>query len=129
MAQAQLPAEHPMTPANYLIVEPFAIVAIDLALCVQDFDGAGTAIIATTPHDAVSVIAETASVRFAFIHADPSGFTQSELGLALAARGAVCVFMGHAADRNKDNMLVLDRPFSPLTVAALLRRLTAPAFT
>ena len=118
-----------MTPANYLIVEPVAIVATDLALCVQDCDSTGTVIVATTPHDAVSVITETASVLFAFIHADPSGFTQSDLGLALAARGAVCVFMGHAADRNKDNKLVLDRPFSPLTVAALLHRLTAPAFT
>ena len=112
-----------MTIATYLIVEPNQIVATDLALSVQDCDAAGRVIVAATAADALVVLRNAASVRFAFIHADPGGFDQSDLGVALGARGAVCVFMGGAADRAKKAMIVLDRPFSPGTIAALMHSL------
>lgn len=115
-----------MTTATYLIVEPNQIVATDLALSVQDCDAAGRIIVAATPAEALVVLRGAASVLFAFIHADPGGFGQSDLGVALAARGAVCVFMGDAADRAKKAMIVLDRPFSPCTIAAMMHSLAPP---
>ncbi len=113
-----------MTPSIYLIVEPISIIAHDLALSVQDYDDAGTVVVAATPAEAIALLANKVSVRFAFIHADPTGFGDTKLGDALAKRHAVCVFMGDAADRAKQELVVLDRPFSPLTIAALMQRLT-----
>lgn len=112
-----------MTIATYLIVEPNQIIATDLALSIQDCDTSGHVVVAATPADALVVLRDATSVRFAFIHADPAGFDQSGLGVALRARGAVCVFMGDAADCARKTMIVLDRPFSPGTIAALMHNL------
>ncbi len=114
-----------MTPFRYLIVEPVSIIASDLALSVQDYDIDATVLAADTLQAAVTLLAGMDPVHFAFIHADPTLFDGTELGLALAEQNTVCVFMGDAAERAQKALIVLDRPFSPLTIAALLARLMA----
>ena len=109
-----------MASSFYLVVEPIEIIASDLAHSVQDYDAVGTVAVATTPQKALSVLADHPSVRVAFLHADPTGFADTALGHALATRQALCVFMGDAAERAKKAMVVLNRPFSPQTIAELL---------
>ena len=109
-----------MASSFYLIVEPIEIIASDLALSVQDYDVAGSVAVASTLQTALTLLADHPTVRVAFLHADPTGFSDTALGQALAARQALCVFMGDAAERAKKAMVVLDRPFSPQTIAELL---------
>ncbi len=115
-----------MTSPTYLIVEPIELIATDLALSVQDYDAAAIVLTAVTQKQALAVLADKALVEFAFIHADPTGFATTDLGKALAARGTVCVFMGHAADIARKALIVLERPFSPETIAELLTQLKPP---
>lgn len=117
-----------MTTHFYLIVEPVSIIADDLALSVKDFDQGAIVVVAGTQQEALAAITDCGAVRFAFVHADPKGFDETVLGQALTERRAVCVFMGDAADLAKKALIVLDRPFSPQTIAALLARLTAETF-
>jgi hypothetical protein len=112
-----------MASSFYLIVEPIDIIATDLGLSVQDYDGTATVGIAKTLEDALTMLADRRSVHVAFLHADPVSFAETELGGALALRGAQSVFMGDAAEHAKRAMVVLDRPFSPHTIAALLQSL------
>ena len=109
-----------MNSTVYLVVEPIEIITSDLALNEQDYDEGTTIVVANTPQEALAAPADRDSVRFAFALADPTGFDKTELGRALAALTASCVFMGDAAERAKKAMIVLDRPFSSLTVATLL---------
>lgn len=113
-----------MASSFYLVVEPVEIIASDLALSVQDYDVASSVAVANTPQKALAMLADHPSVRVAFLHADPMGFAETALGQALATRHALCVFMGDAAEHAKKAMVVLDRPFSPQTIAELLDQIT-----
>lgn len=121
------PAMYPevtVTSPSYLIIEPINIIATDLAHSVQDFDPDATVLVAHIVKDALSMIADHPAIHAAMIHASPDGFADSELGIALAARGAQCVFMGDAAERAATALIVLQRPFSTSTVASLLEELS-----
>jgi hypothetical protein len=106
----------------YLVVEPFEIIAYDLAMNVQEYDASATVLIAPLPEIACQVLQDHASVWLAFVHADANGFATTELARALDERGAKVVFTGDAAERNDSTILVLHRPFSAETTAALLRQ-------
>ncbi len=117
-----------MTKTVYLIVEPIEIIASDLALCVQDYDPAAKVFVAERPEGSFAALEDgEAAVRVAFIHADPTGFHATDLGRALAGRGAYCVFMGDRAEREGKGIAVLQRPFSFQTIAALLDQLIGAA--
>jgi hypothetical protein len=113
-----------MASSIYLVVEPINIIATDLAQSVQDFDSEAIVLVASVPNDAITMVADHPVIRVALIHANPHGFAESGLGIALAARGAQCVFMGDAAERAVKAMRVLQRPFSTSTIAALLEELS-----
>lgn len=110
-----------MPHSNYLIVELNEIVAMDLALSVQDHDVPGCVLVTNGPAEALAALADKPTIRFAFIHANPAGFDATPLGQALIARGALCVFMGDAAERANSPVPVLRWPFSPAEVGSLMR--------
>lgn len=110
-----------MTKSVYLVVEPITIIALDLALCVQDYDPSAKIIVAHTSAEAVAAVVAQSAVCIAFVHADPDGFDASDLGKAVTKRGAACVFMGDRAERTTTGAIhVLQRPFSSETLATLL---------
>ena len=111
-----------MNGCVYLVVEPMEIIASDLAMSVQDFDPSARVLIALTPQGAVAQLDGHPAVTVAFVHADPKDFATTTLARALKGCGAQVVFTGDAAERHNDGVLVLQRPFSAQTTAAVLRR-------
>jgi hypothetical protein len=111
-----------MNSSVYLVVEPIGIIASDLAMNVQEYNPSATVLIALAHEAASAVLQGYEYVRLAFVHADPSGFAMTDLARALAERKAKVVFTGDAAERNDSGILVLHRPFSSETTAALLQR-------
>lgn len=111
-----------MNSSVYLVVESIPIIAQDLAMSVQDYDPSATVLIAPSPEAACAVLAGETCVRLAFVNLDARRFHQTDLATALGARGTKVVFAGGYSDPECSDMLVLDRPFSAETTAALLRR-------
>jgi hypothetical protein len=105
----------------YLVVEPIELIASDLAMNVQEYDPSAEVLIALTPEAGCEVLKSQPSVQLAFVHVDPSGFSNTDLGRALAERGARLVFTGDAAERKDKGIVVLHRPFSAQTTATLLQ--------
>jgi hypothetical protein len=111
-----------MNSTVYLVVEPIEIIASDLAMNIEDYDPTATVLVALTHEAACRALKGHARVRVAFVHADPSAFVMTDLARSLDCRGAELVFTGDAAERNGGGVLVLHRPFSAQTTAALLQR-------
>jgi hypothetical protein len=111
-----------MHNAVYLVVEPIEIIALDLAMNVQDYDSTATVLVASSLDVGCDVLEGHASVSVAFVHTDPQEFDRTRLGRALYSRGAQLVFTGDRAERNGAGVLVLHRPFSSQTTAELLKR-------
>ncbi|MES2145188.1 MAG: hypothetical protein V4516_12725 [Pseudomonadota bacterium] len=108
----------------YLVVEPVSIIAMDLGASIREFDPSAQIIVAQSADTAVRALAGQDAVGVAFLHMDPCGLATGPLAAGLAARGAVCVFMGEAAERAaQTGILLLERPFSTATVADLLARI------
>lgn len=108
----------------YLVVEPVSIIAMDLGASIREFDPAAEIIVAQSTDMAVRALAGQDAVGVAFVHMNPGSFAAGPLASELAARGAVCVFMGEAAEQAADTgILLLIRPFSAVTVADLLARI------
>lgn len=115
-----------MISTIYLVFEPLEVIAVDLAMNVQDHDPAALVLIATTQEVAVDILQSHARVQLAFVHADPNNFSATALARALSDRGAQLVFTGDAAERNDVGIAVLHRPFSAQTTATVLARVENP---
>ena len=111
-----------MNTSVYLVMEPIGIIASDLAMNVQDYDPRATVLVALSPEAGCVMLEGHLSVRLAFVHTDPTGFATTCLARMLAERGAKVAFTGDSAERNDKDALVLHRPFSTDTTAALLPR-------
>lgn len=111
-----------MSETVYLVVEPMAIIGRDLAMNVQDYDPSARILVATSLDAAFDMLVDAAPVRLAFVHVDPDLFSPTNLALVLHNHGAQVVFIGNAAEQNDRGILVLHRPFSAQTTAALLQR-------
>ncbi len=111
-----------MNSSVYLVVEPIAIIASDLAMNVQEYYPSATVLTALAHDAAWAMLQGHDDVQLAFVNADPSGFAMTPLARALADRKARVIFTGDAAERNDSGILVLHRPFSSETTAALLQR-------
>lgn len=111
-----------MKSTVYLVVEPIAIIASDLAMNVQDYDPSAKVLIALTFEQASEILEGHAAVRLALVHADPSDFVDTILARALSCRGAQVIFTGDAAERKDSGIFVLQRPFSAQTTSAALQR-------
>lgn len=113
---------------TYLVVEPISVIALDLAASIREFDSSAHVIVAGTPEDAGSAIANYDAVDVAFLHAHPSKIALAPLARKLSASGARCVFMGDAAEEARvANFALLERPFSTETLSNLLARLMQKA--
>lgn len=110
-----------METAVYLVMEPNLIIASDLALNVQDFAPSAIVLAAGSQVDACLLLQNHARVRLAFVHMDPVSFASSDLAVLLAHRQATLVFIGDAAERHTSGHLVLERPFTLQTTAALMQ--------
>ena len=109
-----------MNSHAYLVVEPIAIIAEDLAMNVQDYDPCATVLVARSVTAACEIVQRHPAVRLAFVKTDPESFPSTCLARALGARGTKLVFTGDAAERNARGNLVLQRPFCGQSTAAVL---------
>lgn len=112
---------------TYLVVEPMRPIAEDLALDLTDLDPEGQVLIAASEDGAMALLAGLDRVTLAIVHAAPGSHPPSPLGMALAQRGAVSVLIGDRAEEalGLTNLPVLQRPYAPTEVLALLTRLLA----
>jgi hypothetical protein len=108
----------------YLVVEPVALVAADLAECVIEQVPGARVLVAHDVEAALAQLDDATPVAVALVHADPSDFPATPLGGALAAAGARVVFIGNAAEHMARAAVppppVLDFPFSSGSVGAVL---------
>ncbi len=111
-----------MDSTVYLVVEPIEIIASDLAMNVQEYDPTATVLVALSEEAGCLALQGHASVRLAFVHADPRGFSATDIARALHGRNAQVVFTGDAAERSVNGEMVLQRPFSAQTTAAVLQQ-------
>ncbi|MFN0114539.1 MAG: hypothetical protein ACKVPY_07685 [Paracoccaceae bacterium] len=115
-----------MTPTAYLVLEPTQLIASDLATSLCECDPSADVLMAHSAEAALAALSRAGLFRLAFLHVDPDDFAASDLGRALIARRTTCVFMGEQAERRRDmSAYVLQWPFSPQTMAALLIGLSA----
>ena len=110
----------------FLILEPMALIAADLAMSVQESEPQSVVVIASMADQAMDLLQNHSALCAAFLHTDPAKFDFSPLGRLLLARRARCIFMGDRAERNGSDIWVLERPFSTENVHTIMRRLVAP---
>jgi hydrogenase maturation factor len=112
---------------TYLVIEPFGVIAQDLAISISDFDIHAEVRIATSLDDAEPLVHASDAVTLAVVNADPAVFAQTELASALAARRAKIVLIGDAAEQANEaaGFPVMHRPYAPESVIALLASLLA----
>ena len=109
----------------FLVVEPVALIAEDLAQCIGDHHPEAVVLRAAKVGDALRALAGHSHVTAAIVHCDPHGFCGTALGLALAARRAKVVFMGSRADMAAEGTLLrLRSPFDSDTVQMMLECLS-----
>lgn len=112
---------------TYLVIEPFGVIAQDLAISIADFDTHAEVRIATSLDDPELHIHASDTVALAIVNADPAVFAQSSLASALVARRAKIVLIGDAAEQANEfaGFPVMHRPYAPESVIALLATLLA----
>jgi len=121
----------------FLIVEPLGLVAEDLAQCIAEHRAGARVVVAPDADAALRTHDDAPRISAAIVHVDPEGFSQTPLGAWLNSVGARVAFLGDAAERwmagdagppcgGGTGIVVLDRPFSPASVGALLDRLQRP---
>ncbi|MBK8441515.1 MAG: hypothetical protein IPL38_19140 [Rhodobacter sp.] len=81
----------------YLVMEPQALVAEDLAGAIAEVDPQAIVLRAGSADEAVRALAPHGAIAVAILHCGPDGIAATPLGQALAARGAALVFTGDAA--------------------------------
>lgn len=105
----------------YLVMEPQALVAEDLAGAIAEVDPQAIVLRAGSADEAVRALAPHGAIAVAILHCGPDGIAATPLGQALAARGAALVFTGDAAEAAaSEGVRILLRPFSDEAVAVLL---------
>jgi hypothetical protein len=105
----------------FLVVEPMAPIAEDLADCITECHPEAQVLRAADAAAAIPILAGLTRVSVAFVHLDPQGFPGSCLGMALADRGATVIFMGSRADMAPEGTLLrLQGPFDCDSVQMLL---------
>ena len=108
----------------FLVIEPFGVIAEDLAQSIREYDPFAEVFTAPSAAEGVRAISGKGAVEVAFLHMNPEKFRRSQLSVPLSDSNTLCVFMGEAADLAEDGRcFLLDRPFSDATVAALLERI------
>ncbi len=110
----------------YLVMEPQALVAEDLAGAITEVDPQAIVLRAGSADEAVRALAPHGTIAVAILHCGPDGIAATPLGQALAARGAALVFTGDAAEAAaSEGVGILLRPFSDEAVAVLLAGMQA----
>lgn len=118
-----------MPPQNiYLVVEPMPPIAEDLALSLSDGDPGGEVLVAATEAQALQAIQGRGPIVLAIVHNGPQDFLRSELGAALAERGARVVLIGDRAEEAPPHaeFAVLQRPYDADHLMALMAQALQP---
>lgn len=107
---------------TFLVIEPFAVIAEDLAMSIADFDPTAEVRIARSMDTALAMVEPLSVVTLAVVHEDPALFMQSNLNVVLTARGAKVVLIGDTAEEATGHagFAVMHRPYAPESVVALL---------
>ena len=109
----------------FLVVEPMAVIAEDLAQCIGDHHAEALVLRAPKAADALRALAGHPRVTAAIVHCDPHGFSGTALGQALAERRAQVIYMGSRADMAAEGTLLrLRSPFDSDTVQMMLESLS-----
>lgn len=104
----------------YLVMEPMRLVGEDLAQIIRELDPAARVHIVADMDEALVWVATQTSINRALLHCAPVVGMTSELGHALALRGAMNLYIGDRAERSTGHDLVLHRPFDNIAVATAL---------
>lgn len=108
----------------FLVVEPVALIAEDLAESIVECHPDALVLRAASAVAALAVLAGSRRVTAAFVHLDPHGFADTALGATLADRGARMIFMGSRADAAPEGTLLrLRSPFDTDSVQMMLESL------
>lgn len=111
----------------FLVVEPMAVIAEDLAECIEECHPDALVLRAGDAAAAVAAVTAWPRVTAAFVHLDPQGFSGSALGLALTERAAQIIYMGSRADMAPEGSLLrLRSPFDSETVQMALESICEP---
>lgn len=107
----------------YFVVEPEQIVAQDLAHAIRACDPLSEVSLFRLV-DEVGAALVRVRPRALILHAEPGRFRASTAGQALVETGIPLGFLGTMAETQPEGEAVLASPFSEVTVATFLRRLT-----
>lgn len=107
---------------RYFVIDPDQIVADDLAHAIRANDPEAEVILFPTPQAALSELA-LRRPRAVLIHHEPSGFSQTPVGLALRTLDVPYAFRGMISEAEAEGAYILASPFNENTVAYLLRQL------
>ncbi|MBP1806427.1 hypothetical protein [Rubellimicrobium aerolatum] len=106
---------------TYLIVHPQAVVAMDLAMAIRDFEPAASVVVGTGEAEALERLGTPERIAVAFVDREPRAYANSELARLVRERGGRAVLLGDDAERGPDlGFPVLTRPFTAEQVAEVL---------
>jgi hypothetical protein len=109
-----------MSGPVFLVMEPLALLAEDIAGALGASVPDATVLWATGPGNALALLVGVGAVDVAILNCAPDPFAETALAAALTLRGASLVFMGDAAEARPGNARRLENPFSDQSVASML---------
>jgi len=114
-------------PRSYLVVEPEALIATDLAQTIVSFDPDARVICARSLAEAEASLLQIGSLEIALVAGCPSRFVGSALHCGIVERGGRVVLLGVEAEASGPTPAfdVLPQPFD---TNAVVRRLRAGRF-
>ncbi|QYK41440.1 MAG: hypothetical protein KF887_19095 [Paracoccaceae bacterium] len=113
---------------TYLVAEPVALIAEDLAGSIRECDATAEIIMAPPGPGLAALVPEGTALHMAFLHLDLADPQAPVILGAMQARGARVVLLGQTAGPETNDLAVLDFPFAHDSVARVLcdRAQTAP---
>ena len=103
-----------MDKGTYLVVLSQGVVALDIAMTIEEFDPTAPVVAADSCENAVPALDGVDRIAVAFVDKGPHAFADSVLARKVAERGGRVVLLGDDAEENGAALgfAVLERPFS-----------------
>jgi hypothetical protein len=98
----------------YLVVLSQGVVALDIAMTIEEFDPAAPVVAALSCDEAVPVLDSIDRIAVAFVDKAPEAYADSVFARKVAERGGRVVLLGQEAEEKGADLgfAVLERPFS-----------------
>lgn len=107
------------TRRAYLVVFSDFVVLKDISDTIREHDAKAHVVEAAHAGEALHFICHESDVRVAFVEADPRTFEDTDIAIALRARGARIVLIGDAAEESTEprfGLSIMQRPFNAADV-------------